>query len=798
MLGLLQDLRYGLRTLAQNPGFALIATLMLAVGIGANTAIFTLVNAYLLRPMPFPEAERLVLLAETRAEGNLTSSASFPDYLDWRAQNQVFEDLAAISRSDVNLTGVGEPERLRSYRVTASMFPTFGVKPALGRAFSPQEDRPGGGRVVVIGYGLWQRRFGGRADVLGRTALLDGEPHTVIGVTPAGFRLHTADCEALIPLAMGAADGRRGARVLQVTARLKPGITIERAQSDLSAIASRLAKQYPENAGWGVYVESFRERYVRNARRALTILMTAVAFVLLIVCANVANLLLSRSLDRQKEVAIRCALGAGRLRIVRQMLTESAVMAAAGGGLGAALGLAGVRVIVAMLPERMAPFSGRIGVDGAALGFTALLSLLTAMVFGLAPAIAASRAGLSAVMNDGQRGSHSASRPRLRGGMVAAEMALAVVMMVSVGVLLRNFVRLVSQDPGFRPENVLTTELTLSEKSYTTPERRAAFFERVLERVAAAPGVRSAAAASLLPMGGGDSSWSVAIEGRPDETFSGYRVVTPDYFRTLGVPLRKGRPLSPEDRAGAPLVAVVNLAMAKRFWPNEDPLGKRFKLGGHDSTRPWTTVVGVAGDTADFGFGASERPALFAPSAQQPAATMSLAVRTAMDPASVTSALREAVRAVDPNQPIARVRSFEQIVRDSMAVPRVLVRLLGVFAALALALAGVGLYGVVAYSVRRRTHELGVRIALGARPARVVGMVLRQGMSLAAIGLVTGGAGGLAATHWLASWQDGVEPCDPVTFALVTIALGAAAAAACIAPARRATRVDPILALRQL
>lgn len=795
----MHDLRYGLRTLAQNPGFAAIATLMLALGIGANTSIFTFVNAYLLRPAPFPEAERLAFLTQTRLDRNLGGSASWPDYLDWRAQNQVFTEMAALRRSDVNLTGEGEPERLRTYSVTASLFATLGVKPALGRGFLPEEDRPGGERVVMIGYGLWQRRYGGRADALGRKALLDGEPHTVIGVAPAGFRLQAGDAEALRPLALGPADGPRGAKSLLVVARLKPGIGLERAQADMSAIASRLAQQHPgTNAGWGVAVESFRERFVRNARRALTILMTAVSLVLAIVCVNVANLLLARSLDRRKEVAIRSALGAGRLRIARQMLTESLLIAAMGGALGAGLAVAGVRAIGAMLTERMFPLSGPITMDATVLGYAALVSLATALVFGLAPAFTASRAGLSAVMNDGQRGGHAASRPRLRGALVTVEIALAVVIMVGTGVTLRSFLRLVSEDPGFLPENMLTTELTLSEKTYATPERRGVFIERAVERIAAAPGIHWAAAASALPMTGWSSNHSIGVEGRTDETHAGFRSVTPDYFRAMGIPLLAGRALSKEDRAGAPPVAVVNQTMARRFWPEGSALGKRFKLGGPASERPWITVVGVAGNAADSGFGSTEWSTLFLSCAQEPPAVISIVARTAMDPASAAGALREAVRETDPNQPMARIRTYEQIVEESMAVPRFLLRLLGVFAALALTLAGVGLYGVVAYSVNQRRHELGVRIALGARPARIVALVLRQGMTLAAAGLAVGAAGGWGVAKLLSSWQEGIEPRDPLTFALVTAALGAVAAAACIAPARRATRVDPIAALRQL
>lgn len=802
MRTLSQDLRYSLRFLARNPGFTSVAVLALALGIGANTAIFSMVNAYLLRPLPFPQPERLALVSQTHREQNLSGSTAFPDYLDWRAQNQVFEDIAALSSTNFNLTGIDEPERIYGIRASVSLFSVVGMKPVLGRGFLPEEDRPGGERVAVLGDGLWQSRFGGRRDVLGRKLQLDGEPYTVVGVMPPGFRLASTDYDVAVPLQLDSARVHRGNQFLTVIARLKPGVSFQRAQSDMTTIGERLARQYPENAGWGVTVESFRDRFVRNPRQGLTVLMAAVSLILLMACANVANLLLARATGRNKELSIRAALGAGRWRLVRQMLTESLVLSSLGGALGLLLGVSGARLQYAVMPAMMLPVD-RTLVDGTVLGYTALISLATAILFGIAPALTSSRASLSDSLKEGARGSSGAGRGRVRSMLVVSEVALAMTLLVGAGLLIRSFARLLSVDPGFRPENVITMEISLPERAYPKADRQLAFFEEVLARVGALPGVRSASVVSILPMGGSNTNWSLTIEGRPEPrpgqgTFAGFRTISPEYFRTMQIGMQKGRAFTAQDRDGAAPVVIISQTMASRFWPKEDPIGKRFKLGGPPSKRPWMTIVGISRDIANFGLQGNAWPIMFVPQAQMPSASMALAVRTAAEPAGMAKAVRGAVYSVDRNQPVANVRTLEEVVARTVMVSRVVVSLLGVFSALALLLAGIGLYGVISYSVAQRSHEIGIRIALGAGTREVLGMVVRQGMLLACIGIAIGLAGALAVTRLLSSMLFGVTPRDPLTLGSVAVLLAAVALAATLVPARRATRVDPIHALRHL
>ena len=797
-----QDLRYGFRMLANSPGFTAVAVLTLALGIGANSAIFTLVNAYLLRPLPVAEPGRLVLVSEIQAAKGFVGSVSFPTYLDWREQNQVFEELAAVRGEDFNLTGTDEPERLYGARVSAGFFRTLGVRPILGRGFLPEEDKPGGARVVVLSRGFWQRRSGARPDILGQALTLDGERFTVVGVAPSGFRIsRTAPYELWVPLALEPNRAGRGTHFLLVIARLKPGISIERAQADLSAISSRLARQYPENFGWGAVVENLHARLMREARPALLVLLAAVGLVLLIACANLANLLVARGAARQKEIAIRTALGAGRLRVVRQMLTESLLLALLGGGLGLLLALWGVNLLNAIIPAGIQPLQAA-RADATVLGFTLLVSLATGVLFGLAPALNVSKPDLAQTLKEGGRSSSAAGRHgRLRDSLVVSEVALAMVLLVGAGLLIKSFMRLQQVDPGFRSESVLTIELSLPQARYSKPQQRATFYEQLLERIAGLPGVRAAGACTQLSLSGGETIWGLTIEGRPEPgpgeiLQSGHRSVSPDYFRAMSIPLRRGRYFTAQDREGAPGVVIINETMANRFWPSQDPIGKRIRLGAGRSGAPWIPIAGVVADVKYSGLDRQPGPEMFLPHLQNPAPRMAIVVRAAAEPASLATALRSAVTALDRDQPVANIRTLEKIVSDSVAPRRLTMLLLGIFAALALVLAGVGLCGVISYSVTQRTHELGVRMALGAQPSEVLRLVIGHGMILTMIGVAIGLAGAFALTGFLSSLLFGVTARDPATFLAVALALASVALAACYIPARRATRVDPMVALR--
>ena len=799
MSALWSDVRYGLRLLARSPGFTAVAVLALALGIGANTLIFTFINARLLQPLPFRDPDRLVALWSVEREGGVTWNVAHPDYLDWREQNRTFEELAALSEGSYTLTGGQEPEWLIGRLASATVFAVLGVKPALGRGFLPEEDRLGADRVVVLSHGLWLRRFAGNPGIVGQVVRLNQEPHTVIGVLPRGFRLGSADYDVWVPLALDPAKAHRGNRFLQVVARLKPGVTIAGAQAEITTIADRLASQYPNsNAHLGAEVDSLRELYVRPFRPALLVLMAAVALVLLIACANVANLMLARAAARQKEIAIRAALGARRGRIVRQMLTESSLLSLAGGVLGLLLALWGARALHATLPQRMQSAEPP-GLDVVVLAFIVAVSLLTGIAFGLAPAWGVARADLHETLKEGGRSSAAGLRHgRLRAALIVSEVALAIVLLTGAGLLIKSFARLMAVAPGFRPENVLTMGVPLPRARYAEPRQWRAFFEQALERIRALPGVRHAAATSLLPMNGSNTVWSFAIEGRPEPLpgqfpTAGYRAVTPDYFRVMGIPLLRGRHLTEQDREGAPFAVIINEAMAGRYWPNEDPLGRRIQSRG---TNDWGTVVGVVGNIKFSGLEGQASPEMFWAHSQRPRSGIILVIRTASEPAALASGVRAAIREVDRDQPVARIRTLESIVEESVAPRRITMLLLGTFAALALVLAGVGLYGVMSYLVAQRSHEIGLRMALGAQRGEVLGLVVRQGMVLAVIGAGIGLAGALALTRLMSTLLFGVTARDPVVFVAVPAALGVVALAASFFPARRASRVDPLVALR--
>jgi len=791
-----RDLRYGLRMLAGAPGFTAVAVVALALGIGANTVIFSFVNARLLQPPPFQDPERLVWLWQV--EGGATWNVSYPDFTDWREQNRSFQEMAALSEGSYNLTGIGEPEWLIGRQASASVFAVLGVKPAVGRGFLPEEDKPGANRVVALSHGLWQRRFGGQAGAIGQSIRLNQELHTIIGVLPRGFRLGRAEYDLWVPLVVTADTARRGNGFLQVLARLKPGVSMARAREEMKTISGRLASQYPStNARLSAEMESLRERAVRPVRPALLVLMSAVGAVLLIACANVANLLLARAVARQKEIAIRASLGATRGRTVRQMLTESALLGVGGGSLGLLLAVWGVRALHASLPEQM-QWGEAPALDLAVVGFTALVSLITVLAFGLAPALSVVRADLHETLKETSRSSAGMRHGRLRAVLIVSEVALAVVLLTGAGLLIKSFARLTAVDPGFRAENVLTMGVPLSRPRHPEPRHWRAFFEQALERIRALPGVRYAAATSLLPMSGSNATWTFSIEGRPEPPpgrfpSAGYRNVTPDYFRAMGIPLVRGRHFTEQDREGAPFVVIINETMARQYWPNEDPVGKRIKPGGSSDLG---TVVGVAGDIRFSSLERQAAPEMFWASWQRPRSGMMLVIRTESAPAALAPAVRAAIRAVDPEQPVALVRTLERIVDESVAQQDITMLLVGGFAGLALALAGVGLYGVMSCLAAQRTHEIGVRMALGAQRGDVLRLVVWQAMVLAITGAAIGWGGALALTRLMASLLFGITARDPVIFVTAPLVMLAVALAASFFPARRASKVHPLTALR--
>jgi putative ABC transport system permease protein len=796
--------------LTRRPGFTVVAVLALALGIGANSAIFSVVNAVLLRPLPYDEPERLVMVWERRPRQNRDAGPVSPaDFLDWQAQSQSFASMAAYWPTEFNLTGVGEPEQISSQLVTPAFFEVLKVKAALGRTLLPEADQPGGQHVVVLSHGLWQRRFGADPGVVGRALTLNDESFTVVGVMPQGFQYPDKSTEMwTIPkqvLPETSLTGKpdptlaRSLHYLSVIARLREGVSVGQSQAEMEAIASRLEQQYPtENTGHTARVVSLHEQLVGDVRPALLVLLGAVGFVLLIACANVANLLLARAAARHKEMSIRTALGAGRLRLIRQMLTESGLLSCLGGACGLLLALWGVDLLVWLSPENL-PRLGEIGLDARVVGFTFAVSVLTGLVFGLAPALQASRLDLVSSLKEGGRSSQEGfGRHRMRSLLIVLEVALALVLLVGAGLMLRSFQRIQQVDPGFNPNNVLALEISLPRSKYPRKEQIRNFYNQVTERVSTLPGVESVAATWMLPLSGQDAGRGFDIEGyspAPNERVNAaFSAVTPRYFRTMEIPVRAGREFTEQDGPTGQSVVIVNETLAQRYFPGGDALGKRIKLRGDDN--PWLTIVGVASDVKHTELTAQPRMQMYLSSLQTPFPFMNVVVRTTVDPASLTAAVRQEVWAIDPAQPVASAETMQQLISNSVARARFNTLLLGVFSVVALLLAAIGLYGVMAYSVTQRTHEIGIRMALGAQGRDVLRLVLRQGMTLAFLGVLTGLAAAFALTRVMASLLYGVTATDPLTFAAVALVLSLVALLATIIPARRATKVDPMVALR--
>ncbi|MEK6407637.1 MAG: ABC transporter permease [Acidobacteriota bacterium] len=803
MDSLLQDIRYGFRTLLRSPGLTAVAIIALALGIGANTAIFSVVNAVLLRPLAYRDADRLVMVWETNPKFNIrTGVVSYPAFRDWKEQNQVFESMVACGGQSFNLAADDEPERISGMRVSPEVLEFVGSTPTLGRGFLSEEEQPGKNRVVLLSHALWQRRFGSDPDVIGKPVTLNTESYTIIGVlapdflAPSGWVLSKAD--VLVPLVV---DNERRSYYLTVMARLKPGVPLGRAQTEMDSVAAGLAEQYPDtNRDRGVHLVPAHEHVVGRSRPALMIFLGVVAFVLLIACVNVANLLLARAAVRQKEIAIRSALGAGRSRLVRQLLTESILLAVAGGVAGLLLTLWGIDLLVAIMPDTI-PRVREINIDSRVLGFTLAVSMISGVVFGLVPALQASKPDLNESLKEGGRtASAGMRRNRIRSLLVVSEVALALVLLIGAGLMIKSFIRLLQVDPGFDRRNTLTMLIALPRQRYSKSEQQRAFFEQVIERVGALPGVEAAGVVNSLPLSQSQEGRYFAIEGdtRPVDDVdpaSGYRTASPGYFRAMGIPLLSGRFFSERDNQIASGAVIINQEMARRFFSDVDPIGKRIKFSTRSDAR-WSEVVGVVGDVNHLGLDEERHSELYAAYLQRPAASMYLAVRTATDAGSAARAIRSEVRGIDKDQPVHDVLTMEDRLSESVAARRFPMLLLSIFAVVALVLAAAGIYGVVSYSVTQRTHEIGVRMALGAQTSDVLRVVLRQEMALVLIGIAIGLIGAFLLTRVMTGLLFGVSATDPLSFVLLSVILTGVALGACFVPARRATKVDPMVALR--
>jgi putative ABC transport system permease protein len=799
---LLQDIRYGLRVLAKNPGFTLIAVLTLALGIGANTTIFSVVNAVLIQPLPFQNPDRIV-----RAWGNFSlydkAGVSPPDFLSYRAQNQVFEQWGAISfgTSLFNLAGSGTPQQVRGSLVTQGFFETLGVGPFLGRTFSLSDEQEHDPRVVILGNRFWRERFGSDPGVIGKSLKLDASQMTVVGVLPNDLPLFSdADIWFPAPFQNEGMSSHR-THFLRPVGLLKPGVSLQQAQAQLDTIASQLAAEYPDtNKDWNLRLEPAQRALVGDIRPMLLVLLGAVGLVLLIACANVASLLLARNSVRGREIAIRTALGAGRFRLVRQMLTESVLLALAGGAAGILLARWGVEILKKFGPESL-PRLDEVSVNGRVLLFTAAVALITGIIFGLAPAMQASRRDLTQALKEGGASGDSRRKHLAHNALVVAEVALSLIVLIASGLLLNSFWRLIHIRPGFDASNVLTTQVSLIMPTYKDESRQVAFFARLQDRVKSIPGVESAGFISELPMSGQANDTFFTVAERPpadpnDRDDADFRIVGGDYFSAMRIPLLAGREFSLQNRSDSTLVILINEPFAKRFFGSENPIGKHLEIFEGKPEFTSREIIGIVGGNKHFALQESPRPEMFLPLAQAARGRMNVVVRSDRDPLALASAVREAVQSVDPDEATAGFRTMTDVVSASAASDRFNTLLLGAFGGIALLLTAAGIFGVLSYLVIQRTREIGLRVALGAQPKDVLHVIVGHGMRLALAGIAIGFAGALAVTRWLASFLYGVKPTDPLTFAAVMVLLCATAFAACYFPARRAMRVDPMIALR--
>lgn len=794
------DITFALRMLRKAPGFTLAAVLATALGIGANTAIFTVVKQVLLEPLPYRDASRIVDVGEYSHSG--AAAVSPPNLADWRAQNRTLSALGGYTDGVLTLSGAGEPQRVASGFIDAAVLDVLGVAPMLGRGFTSDDMRPGGRRVVLLGHAIWQRVYGGERGIVARSVALEGESYEVVGVMPKGFDFPETS-ELWIPLRFTPdelADKQRGAHYISAIGRLRPGVTAAQASDDLNAIEQRIARQFPDKVqGYSVAAVPLLESMVQSVQRPLLILFGAVAFVLLIACVNVSNLLLARATTRAGEIAIRAALGAGRGRLVRQLLAESLALSLAGGGAGLLLASWGVRALIAVAPADL-PRGANVEIDAPILAFSVVLSLTAGLLFGMAPALVSSRPDLSIFLKDVRRdGGSAGGRRRLRAALIAAQVALALVLLTGAGLAIRSFQRLTSVDPGFRATNVMSLRISLPEATYPTLESQARFFREYVDRIQHLPGVVAAGAVHMAPVTRAGFGGSFTIYGRPDTDNEGsaqIRSVTPGYMEALSIPLRAGRFIDARDGERAPRVALVSEGAARRFWPGENPVGRQIRLHVNEAIKEPRQIVGVVGDVRTRGMELAPVPVIYVPHTQYGPQSMALMVRTSGEAMAVLPQLRAALKTMAPDVALSRARTLDELVAANVAQPRFRTLLLAIFAAVSLVLATVGLYGVVAFSVNQRRAELGLRIALGADPADVLRLVLREGMMPVAAGIVAGVGAALLLARVMQSLLFGVDATDPVTFAGVALALAAVALAACYVPARRATRVDPAMTLR--
>ena len=830
MNSLLQDLRFGLRMLVKNPIFALIAVVTLALGIGANTAIFSVVDAVLLRPLPYPEANRLVFLWSTmNSQGVPLSSSALPDYNGWRDRNEVFDGLAAFYNGDFNLSSAGSPpEFIQGAYITANLFQVLKISPSLGRLFASEEEQFGRHHVVLLSYGLWERRFAGDRDIVGREIKLGGESYTVTGVMPRGlpFFDNLPDVELWTPISFAPNDNMatRNNHFINIVGRLKAGVNAQQAQQDANAIAKTMYEETPGEVDLGALVVPVQEQLAGDSRTGLLLLLGAVAFVLLVACVNVANLLLARASARGKELAIRASLGASRARIVRQVIIESLPLGIFGGLLGSLLAIWGISLLSSLLPSSL-PRGNPISVNSRVLLFTFALALLTILIFGLLPALQAAKAEVRESLNEGRSGIGSRRQGRMRRLLVIAEVALALVLLVASGLMVRSFIKLRQVDVGFTEHNVITLRVPLPEAKYPTPKTAddpldpagLVFYEQLLQRVRTLPGVKSATAATVLPLGAGQG-WGkfLSVEGQAADSIDKvplvrFALVSSDYFRTFGIALRQGRPFATEDQSNSQPVAIINETLTRRFFPNKNPIGKTLWMGPPENLLPPEAltlvnrfprrlIVGVVSDVKGGSLNQPTPSLVYAPLTQHRregwSNNLMLAVQTSTRPDTLASAIREQVGALDPDQPVASIRTMDELLERALSGAKFALLLFTLFAALALVLAAIGIYGVMATAVTQRTHEIGLRMALGAQRRDVLRLVIGEGMIQVFIGIAAGLASAMALTRLMSSLLFGVSATDPVTLALITLLLASVALLACYLPARRATKVDPLVALR--
>ncbi|HKQ76071.1 MAG TPA: ABC transporter permease [Blastocatellia bacterium] len=810
---LIQDLRYGARILLKNPGFTLVAIITLSLGIGANTTIFSLINSLLLKPIPFPQADRLALVWQSQVNNPESRNiVSAPNFWDWQRQNDVFENMAVFDTAGkgYDLSGDGEPERVFGLRVSAGFFDTLGVKPRLGRAFSPEEEQPGKHQVIVISDGLWRSRYNSDPSIVGKTIKVDSENHTVIGVMPPEFefQFRSPIHQLWVPVAYTRNDQDRGWNSFVCIARLKPGVTMEQAGAQMNTIGLRLAREYPlDNAGGAVAIDPIVGFGMESQKTSLLTLLAVAGFVLLIACVNVANLLMARGAARQRELAIRVALGASRARTIRQLLTESLLLAFAGGLSGILIAAWSSNLLLKILPGdlRAVPFrsinsTGGLAIDYKTLAFSWGVTCLTGIIFGLAPALIFSKRNVNESLHEGSRGT-TGGGAGLRQGLVVLEVALALVVLTGAGLMIQSMARLLNVAPGFDPHNVITLNISLpQENTHVGPPAHPQFARDLQEHVGSIPGVVSVSAVSHLPIGGGHARRQFVIEGKPDpgpenQPGAGYSVICPNYFRTMGVRLISGREFTELDSQNVPGVIVINETMARRYWPDEDPLGRRIKLGGFNSDNPWLTIVGVAQDVK-HGLDMQSPLEFFRPYSQAAWPQMRVVVRTAANPATFINPIKQALARIEPDRAASGIRTMDEILYDSVGSRRFPMMLLVAFSLLALALASVGISGVVGFSVAQRTREIGVRMALGARKVDVIRLVLNRSMAAALMGVAAGLVASFGLTRFLTGLLFEVKPMDPLILGSSALILASVAFVACYLPARRATNVDPMIALR--